>query len=137
MAKKPSPPEPPAAPARNKSSITLAAAIRQSLADLGVEASKPDVSGWIKAHHPSLEVKDGTLNSSLSSIRKKLRGDARTGSRSEPTVHELMRVKDLAAERGGVDELLALVNQVGGLAEKFGGLHRLRECLEAMKKLTS
>jgi hypothetical protein len=123
-----------AAPAADTPSGTLADAIRAALDVVGDDASKKAVSNWIKEHHPNLTFKESTLNSSLSSIRKKLKGE--TGpSGQEPTINELLKVKQLAEEQGGVDHLLAQIEKVDTLARKLGGLPRLRRCLEGLKRL--
>jgi len=81
--------------------------------------------------------------SSLSAQRKKLRGDggsrtAKSGrcNAAEPTLGDLLKVKDLAIGRGGVEEISALVEKVDAIAGEVGGIDKLRASLDALKKLT-
>jgi hypothetical protein len=113
---------------------TLADAIRTAFQDLGEDAEKDAVARWIKQQHPSLKYKDTTFNSSFSSIRKKLRGDVPT---SALTVNELMKVKDMAKEEGGVDKLIALLDKVDAIGKKVGGVPRLRSALRGLKRLAT
>src|SRR5271166_1913728 len=70
-------PEPaPVSPPALEPSITTSNAIRGALQDLGLEAKKPEVAAWIKEHYPSLQYKESTLVTSLSSIKKHLRGES-------------------------------------------------------------
>ena len=92
------------APVPQGPSVTLATAIREALADLGRSASKAQVEIWIKSHYPTMTYKEATLNSSLSNIRKKLRGEDLAAVPGEPTVADLLRIKATATERGGVDQ---------------------------------
>jgi hypothetical protein len=123
---------------------TLAGAIRQSLAELGIKADKGQVGDWIRKNHPSLTFKEATLSSSLSNVKKELRGNGgkapsgrgrRARSAGEPTLTDLFRVKDLAEERGGVEQVRGQIDQVLELAGKVGGLERLQRCLSALKTL--
>jgi hypothetical protein len=123
--------EPEPAPARETSS--LAEALRNALFELGREADKTEVRDWVKRKHPTMEYKESTFNSSLSSIRKKLRSEA--AAAVDPTVPELKRVKSLAEEQGGVDNVIALLDKIDSLARRVGGLPRLRQCLHGLKDL--
>jgi hypothetical protein len=60
---------------------------------------------------------------------------AKQDAAGAPTVAELLAVKKLAAERGGVEDFLGFVEQVESAANEVGGLDRLRECLSALQKL--
>jgi hypothetical protein len=133
MAKKAQAPEP--SPPAGGSAGTLADAIREALADLGPEGSKASVASWIKTKYPAMQYKEATLNSSLSNIKKKMRGEDSAAGPGDPTLNDVIRVKAAAAERGGAEELLAFVDQAEALARKFGGLERVRRCLEALKKV--
>ena len=138
MAKKSYTPEPPPSPAPMappSPSLTLADAIRGALDDLGVDSSRSEVEGWIKAKYPSMQYKDATLNSSLSNIRKKLREGGNGPAGGQTTLNDLLKVKVLADEQGGVDGLLAQIEKMESLAAKAGGLSRLRQCLTALKKI--
>ncbi len=115
---------------------SLAEAIRSAICDLGVYASPPKVKEWITRYHPALHFKDSTFNSSLSSIRKKLRTD-NDSPNGEPTVHDLLRVKEIADANGGLTELVALLEKVDTLANKVGGIGRLRQCITGLQKLRS
>jgi hypothetical protein len=126
-------PSPPLHPA--PLSISISDAIRAALDDLGVEANKNDVEGWIKAKHPSLKYKESTLNTTLSNIRKKLRGDGNGSSGPQPTLNDLLKVKKLAEEQGGVDDLIARIEKMETVAAQVGGVNRLRQCLAALKKI--
>jgi hypothetical protein len=128
MAKKVQPPEP-------EAPISLAEAIRGALWSIGITATKSEVGDWIKKKYPSLEYKDSTLNSSLSSIRKRLLGEE--ADAAEPTLKELLHVQEIAREDGGVDAVIALLDKVEAIARKVGGMDRLRVCLKGLKSLTS
>jgi hypothetical protein len=122
-------------PAPAATAVTLADAIREALGDLGSDGSKASVAAWINSKYPSMKYKEATLNSSLSNIKKKMRNEALGLGTGEPTLHEVLRVKTAAQERGGAEELLAFVEQAEALARKFGGLDRVRRCLEALKRV--
>jgi hypothetical protein len=113
---------------------SLADAIRGALWSVGINAGKTEVAEWIKKKYPTLDYKDSTLNSSLSSIRKRLLGEE--ADAAEPTISELLRVQEIARESGGVDELVALLDKVDAIARKAGGVERLRVCLTGLKKLS-
>jgi hypothetical protein len=131
MAKKAPPAEPAPAP---EASSSLADAIRAALWYLGIHSSKSEVSEWIKGKYPSLDFKDSTLTSSLSSIRKRLRGEE--ADSPEPTLNDLLNVQKIASENGGVDEVIGLLVRVDGIAKRAGGLDHLRKCLEGLKTLS-
>jgi hypothetical protein len=114
--------------------VPLTNAIRAALADLGIHATKPKVKEWITRVYPTVSYKDSTFNSSLSSIRKKLKGD-HDDVDGEPTVNDLLRVKEMADAIGGVDQVVSLLDKVDSFAKKVGGLGRLRQCLAGLKKL--
>jgi hypothetical protein len=122
----PTPPTPP---------ITLAAAIRQALDERGIDADKSAVERWLEARYPTLEYKECTFNATLSSIRMKLRDARPVASAADPSVHELLRAKEVAGSMGGVEALLGLIHQLESVAARVGGVARLRECLEALLKL--
>jgi hypothetical protein len=127
MAKKAQVPEP-------EEAISLAEAIRGALWSIGINATKPEVAEWIKKKYPSLEFKDSTLNSSLSSIRKRLVGEE--ADAAEPNLKELLHVQEIAKEDGGVDAVIALLDKVDAIARKVGGQERLRVCLKGLQKLS-
>jgi hypothetical protein len=135
MGKKAAAPVPSPAPAPQMKPISLADALRGALSDLGIDASRADVEGWIKAKYPALEYKDTTLNSSLSNLRKKLRGEGSGVSGADLTLHEIMKVNGIAADQGGVEALLGLIEKLETVAAKVGGIGRLRHSLEALKKI--
>jgi hypothetical protein len=112
----------------------LAVILRSAVADLGVQATPAKVKDWINSHYPTLCFKDSTFNSSLSSIRKKFKADT-DGLNGEPTVNDLLKVKEMADADGGIAGLVALLDKVDTLAKKVGGIARLRQCITGLQKL--
>jgi hypothetical protein len=113
---------------------SLAEVIRSAICDLGVYASPSKVKEWIAKYHPTLRFKESTFNSSLSSIRKKFKADSDSPN-GEPTVNDLLRVKEIADTNGGIAELVALLEKLDTLASKVGGIGRLRQCITGLQKL--
>lgn len=52
-----------------------------------------------------------------------------------PTVEDLKKVKELAAEVGGLEKLSQMVRQVDDVAAKVGGLDRLQASIDALNDL--
>jgi hypothetical protein len=119
---------------RGSSPPSLAEVIRSALCDLGVYTSPAKVKEWITRHHATLRFKESTFNSSLSSIRKKLKTDT-NGINGEPTVNDLLKVKEMADANGGIGEIIALLDKVDNLAKRVGGIGRLRQCIAGLQKL--
>lgn len=59
----------------------------------------------------------------------------RPSVRQEPSAGELLRVKELAEQFGGLAELIERVQQVEKMAEQVGGMDRLKACLEFWAKI--
>jgi hypothetical protein len=135
MAKKSAHAAEPAPAATGETVNTLAEAIRVAYQKLGLDADKDSVVEHIKKNYPHIQYKESTLNSSLSSIRKKLKGETGSSPTAGLTVKELMAVKNLAEQEGGVDRLLADIEKVEGLARRYGGVGRLRSYLTSLKDL--
>lgn len=58
-------------------------------------------------------------------------------TRSEPTLSDLMRVKDIADERGdSITDLAEQVTSIEQMAEEVGGLSMLKQCLQALARLS-
>src|SRR6266481_6443040 len=83
---------------------TLAGAIRQALKDIGGDPDKADkakVGNRIRDRYPALNFKESTLSSSLSNVKKELRGNGgkapstrarRARGAADPMASELMAV---------------------------------------------
>ena len=139
---------------------TLSGAIVKALETIGTEAKTAAVKEWIGVQYPGVKTDVASFDSTLSVKRKKLRGGApaitktrkprvakpiaevkapRAGSgpaASEPTLTDLLKVKTVADEQGGVEGLLKAVQAVRAVADKVGGLEKLSGCLEALQKLS-
>src|SRR5262249_8712273 len=134
-------PEPATSPV--ETTVSLSQAIREALKADGIRAAVGDVEMWIKRRYPKLQFSRQTLSSTLSTQRKKmmeemgLLPDKGGLEGSGPTVDDLMRVKQMAAARGGVEELMSLVQRVEDVAKEVGGLDRLKKSLDTLKSLTT
>ncbi len=130
---------------------SMAEAIRQSLAALGLDKETTHYLDWVIGRWPGLVASEASFNTALSQQRKKARGEGGAGAKtttplgwrtsgplpgSPPSVDDLMRVKKIADEQGGVFDLLGMVKTVQGLADEVGGIDRLRRCLEVLFDLT-
>ena len=136
----------------------LSEVIRKALAQLGLEASGGDVKGWISLHYPTFTYNDGTFNSTVSNQKKKLREaepakEAPTQVTKQPpakrqpsvattltvavmpTGEDLLKVKRIADDNGGIEELLKQVQTVHDLASDVGGADKLLKCLEMLHEL--
>jgi hypothetical protein len=133
--------EPAATP--EESAVSLSQAIREALKAEGVRAAVGDVEKWIKRKYPKLQFSRQTLSSTLSTQRRKtleemgLLPDKAGAEGADPTVDDLKRVKQIAAARGGVEELMSLVQKVEDVAKEVGGLEKLKKSLNDLKTLTS
>lgn len=97
-------------------------------------------------HSTGDKVKDlNYISSTLSQIRKTEGGEkagrgrgrnALTVESSEPSLADLLKVKDLAKEHGGVEALAKIVVAVASLADQMGGLERLHRSIDALRQLT-
>jgi hypothetical protein len=149
MAKKTAPATPAAEPmpasTPEEPAVSLSRAIREALKAEGVRAPVGDVEMWIKRTYPNLQFSRQTLSSTLSTQRKKMQEEmgllptksGSAGERGGPTVDDLMRVKHMASSRGGVEELMSLVQKVEDVAKEVGGLEKLKKSLDTLKTLTS
>lgn len=125
----------------------LADALRHALTNLGVEAETGEIRNHILHHFPDIDTSTPSFGSSLSGMRKKMRGGGNEGggrgqrfASSRPnvsTIEDLKTVKRIAAERGGVEELLRQVQDITDLASEVGGFDRLRKALEDLHDLTA
>ncbi len=125
----------------------LAAVARRALGELGLEASAGDVRAWIKSNMEGYEYNEGTLSATLAGQRKLLREQQASGAApagpapapaapaSVPTADELLAVKGIADQRGGVDELLKMVRAISELARGVGGAERLEQCLDYLTRM--
>ncbi len=123
--------------------------IREKLRnDRGGEDVKPaDI--YEEYQHTKWSVKDrtkdlNTINTNLTGLRKE-EGTAGTGRRgrhsakedqSEPTLSDLLRVKEQAKEQGGVEAMAEQVAKVAEWAKEFGGVENLNRCLDALRQLS-
>jgi hypothetical protein len=112
----------------------IAEAIRQALTALGVDTPTVYVGAWIKERY-TLTLPRG-FPSAVSSQRKKLRSEQAARSDEQPTVKELMRVKELAETFGGVTRMAARVAEVELVAAEVHGVDRLHQCLDALRRLS-
>lgn len=138
----PEPPKDDGAPRAKLSDV-----IRAALGALGNEATTAEVKNWISREYPGYLYNQDSLASSLSTLKKKLAGAVlaerprQTVSRPSPlvppapTVDDLLRVKQVADENGGVEELLKAVQAVSDLANDVGGIETLLKCLVTLHKL--
>jgi hypothetical protein len=134
----------------------LSEVIRKALAQLGTDASGPDVKEWIGRNYQGMTYNDSTFNSTLSTQRKKLRESDSSStpapapspalSKSQrataahlptviPTGEDLVKVKKIADQQGGIDELLKQVQTVHDLAAEVGGADKLLRCLEMLHEI--
>ena len=95
------------------------------------------MAAWIKEHYPSLQYKESTLVTSLSSIRKQLRGDSNIPTGPQPTLQDLLRVQTITENGKGVHRraFLKMIEKVDTAATKVGGFDRLKQCLRTLKKI--
>jgi hypothetical protein len=137
---------------------TLSGAIVKALETMGADAETPAVKEWITQNYPGFDVGAASFQSTLSLKRKAAReGDAKAsrkkaaapaGSKpgqkpkpvavvtsAEPTLSDLLRVKEAADSQGGVDALLKAVQSVRVVADQVGGVDKLAASLEALQKL--
>jgi hypothetical protein len=145
--------------ASESAAMTLSGVIVKALETIGTEAATAAVKEWIGAQYPGVKTDVASFQSTLSVKRKKLRGGAPAKPKtrkprmakavvpgkppktiagpasSEPTLSDLLKVKAVADEQGGVDGLLTAVQAVRNVAAQVGGLEKLSGCLEALKKL--
>jgi hypothetical protein len=127
----------------------LADVIREAFTALGkgADATTAEVTEWITATYPDLELKDASINSTCSKVRHELTtGEngpakkAKGGSTATTTlplnfINDMIAIKVVAEEHGGVDSLLERVKGVADIASKFGGVDNLCFVLEAIQKL--
>jgi hypothetical protein len=122
----------------------LAEVVRQGLNALGVDSSVSDMKPWIARHYPDLEYNEGTLSTTLSNQKKALKGAGGDGGTPkgrrgpagpEVTANDLLAVKRIADESGGVEALMGQVQQVRDLADRVGSFEKLVSCLETLNKL--
>jgi hypothetical protein len=136
---------------------TLSGAIVKALETMGADAETPAVKAWITQNYPGFDVGAASFQSTLSLKRKAAReGDATTPRKkaaapaskpgpkpkpvavvasAEPTLSDLLRVKEAADGQGGVDALLKAVQSVRVVADQVGGIDKLAASLEALQKL--
>jgi hypothetical protein len=139
---------------------TLSGAIVKALDTIGAEAATAAVKEWIGAQYPGVKTDVASFQSTLSVKRKKLRGGAPAktktrkprmakaaapvktpipsagSAKTEPTLTDLLKVKIVADEQGGVEGLLKAVQAVRNVAHQVGGLEKLLGCLEALQQLS-
>jgi hypothetical protein len=140
--------------------MTLSGAIVKALETIGTEAATAAVKEWIGAQYPGVDTAASSFQTTLSLKRKKLRGGApaklktrkprkaktiapvkapkaTSGPTSpEPTLTDLLKVKAVADEQGGVEGMLKAVQAVRAVANQVGGVEKLSGCLEALQKLS-
>ncbi len=122
----------------------LAEVVRQGLNALGVDSSVSDVKPWIAKHYPGLDYNEGTLTTTLSNQKKAMKGAGGDGGASkgrkvppdsEVTGDDLLAVKRMADETGGVEALMGQVQQVRELADEVGSFEKLVKCLDTLNTL--
>jgi hypothetical protein len=126
----------------------LADVVRQALGQLGTEASAGDVRNWIGRNYTGYSYNDTTLGTTLSNQRKKLREAAGSaiiaarvpkttlpGPSSVPSGDDLLKVKRMADNNGGIEGLLRTVQTVHDLGAEVGGIDKLLRCLEMLHDL--
>jgi hypothetical protein len=140
--------------------MTLSGVIVKALETIGTEATTAAVKEWIGVHYPGVKTDVASFQSTLSVKRKKLRGgaSARPKTRkprmkkavaprkppkttagpatSQLTLADLLKIKAVADEQGGVEGLLKAVQAVRAVADQVGGLEKLLGCLEVLQKLS-
>jgi hypothetical protein len=139
---------------------TLSGAIVKALETIGTDAATSAVKEWIGVQYPGVDLGASSFQTTLSLKRKKLRGGvpakpktrkprlakpvavvkaprAASGPAStEPTLTDLLKVKTVSDEQGGIEGLLKAVQAVRAVANQVGGLEKLSGCLEALQKLS-
>lgn len=110
----------------------------EGLDHLGNQASTAEVKAYILSRYPGITLNDNTLSTTLSQTRSKRNGNygsRKRGQSSEPSLHDLLTVKQLAEKGEGVEALAEQVGHLVQLAEKVGGLDNLNRCMEALRQL--
>src|SRR4051812_42247637 len=100
---------------QNAAPVSLTQAIREALGELGLDAPVSDVTDWLSAKYPQLTYNRVTMVSSLALLRQKQRRtawEAWASSGDSPSLEVLKRVKEMADERGGLEKVAGLIEQV-------------------------
>src|SRR4051794_35479252 len=114
---------------QNATPVSLAQAIREALAELGLDATVSDVADWLSAKYPQVTFNRVTMVSSLAMHRQKQRRTAWEGwasSGDSPSVEEVKRVKQMADERGGLEKVASMIQQIDEMAMAAGGFDKLK-----------
>ena len=116
--------------------LTLSGVATEALNARGIDSGRSDVAEWIKETYPDFRYNQNTLASTLSAVRRKMRGGApapgRRGRSAEPTLQELRDVKAAVQEYGGVKAFRQQLGPVIALIDKVGSVTRLTACLAAL-----
>ena len=95
--------------------------------------------------HPQLKNRElvamlsekGIHCSSQDVANQKARLKMKSGESAELTLDTLLKIKSLVQESGGMKAVVQKINQLDALAEKVGGLAKLRKGLEVLPQLAS
>jgi hypothetical protein len=121
--------------------------IKQALAAGVDEKSNQDIAAWIKANLGA-EVTTAIIASTKSIIRKEVGGGETSSPRrslspspfhferpTAITTDDLKAVKAAVMEHGDIDSVWQMVQDIQLLADKVGGLDKLKKCLEDLVEL--
>jgi hypothetical protein len=117
---------------------TLSGVATEALNARGIDAGRSEVAAWIKETYPDFRYNENTLASTLSAVRRKMRGGApapgRRGRSAELSLQELRDVKALVQEYGGVKGFRQQMGPVIEAIGKVGSVGRLELCLAALEE---
>jgi hypothetical protein len=135
--------------------VNKSQAVREAVEKLGTEASNDEVRTEVLKQYPQLKEWADTpaFSTYAYAQRKRLtQGQqataqavtpAKPGQKTttpdvgEPTISDLLRVKELASEhKGGLKELDRLLNEVEKWTEAVGSFEKLKACVKALAQLT-
>jgi len=115
--------------AKPQKPMSKAGAVRAAIAE---KLDGEEARDWIKAKY-GVTVDAKTWSVYKSKSKKKDNDEEDDG---EPTLTDLLTVKELAEKRDSVEAIAAQMAALKEMADEVGGFDRLAKCLEALAKLT-
>lgn len=115
---------------------TLSAAVKECF-ESNPDAKLKDLRVFLATNYPTLPVNEKTLSATASALRRKLgtKSAVIRAASDSPTLDDLLHVRALAEEEGGIDALRDRISSLLEMAKELGGIERLLLCLDGLVKL--
>lgn len=117
--------------------ISLTDAVRECIKSLGGDVKATQLNDWLQCTYPELKYAPTSLQPTLMSVKRRL-GLIKTNPKSEykdVPLGKVLRVKEIAAEVGGLDKFKIQVTRVFDACREVGGSDSLLSAIHALDSL--